>query len=386
MSCSFENPFCFGDSTHSITSICMGPVVIPVHSKKLSLNRCTTGFRAGGLFADVCVLGLFVLTLVVSGCEQSSPGAKQKKRDERWAKGRVFAEVRVLESPKKIIFTEQDRGFKFAVYRQAQMRLMTGPFVLQSALRKPEIANLGLLKDQEKPLEWLEQNLVVDNPATEFIRISLKSKQRADAAQIVNAVVNAYVEEAADQELGHRQKRRRELEKALEDLQQKLKVKSARIKRIAEEVGAVNLGSGSSAEQAALEFRELAAHELAREEFARAKEQVQLAVLQASANTANGDTSAGNEPSSASDVAWLNASIDEHSIRIHEWKRILESFPSNRRTTAIQSLELTSLQKELEADQPIMQQLRDELTRLDLDPEAGGRISLFRKATADEAP
>lgn len=359
--------------------------MISVRLAKYCLESANT--RPGRQAGSVQLSALLALTLVFSGCEQSSPGAKQKQRDERWAKGRVFAELRVLQSPKRLLPikpVEEDKAF--AVYRQSQARMLTGPFVLQSALRKPDIAQNVLLKDQENPLEWLEKNIVVDFPATEFLRVSIRSKERVAAAQIVNAVVNAYLEEVADEELVHRQKRRRELEKALDDLSQKQKVKRARIKRIAEEVGAVNLENESSADQAAREFRELAVHELAREEFARAKEQVELAVLKATSATLSKDLEAGDEPIGSAIMARFSASIEDHSLRITEWQRILEAQAPARRRTAIQSLELTSLEKELQTDEPIIQQIRDELTRLELEPEAGSRISLFRKAEAGEGP
>lgn len=374
----------------------------------------------------------------------------------------AFSEIRVLESPKKIIFQESDRGFKFTVFRQSQMRLLTGPFVLQSAMRKPEIATLSILKEEPHPLEWLEQNLSVSTPATEFIRVSLRGRQPDDLAAIVNAVTNAYLEEVADEDLVHRQKRRRELEKAKDDLGQKRKAKNARIKRIAEEVGATNETTLNHAELAMVEFYSKLRSRLADAEFERSRYDFQLKLLK------DGKAAAGEQPqpipadvlesrvlqeptvvkaqqeadrleqaaaalriaisdpkkpkrvaaeeantvaqnnvelakskaretvakkmreeftkNSETSVSGLESQIKHTETEIADLKRQLEQQARARKTTAIQSLELSSLQKEVLQDERIEHQISDELTRLDLDPEAGGRISLFRKAETPHSP
>jgi hypothetical protein len=331
-------------------------------------------------------LSLVIGGLVIMGCD-NSPGARQKRKDERFLKGRVFAEVRVLENPRRLLLDKpNDPGFKFEIYRQSQARMLKAPFVLQMALRKPEIATVGLLKDQANPLEWLEQNIVVDFPATEFMRISMKSGQKEDAAKIVNAVVDAFLEEVSGMEIVHHQKRQRALEKALEEMNTSIKSKMAKFRRLAEELGtSQGMNSSDSTEQASLKFRELAVDELAREELARAKDQVQLEVLKA-ASRSQGESSDGTDSPASSDVKWLEASIEERAIRIAEWRRILGAELTAKRATAVPSLELKSLEREIEDSMAFLKPIRDELTRLDLEDGPEGRVTLFRKATAEDKP
>lgn len=355
--------------------------------------RRTIPLNKGPAVEHFCLLrnerlvALFGLALLVAGCART-PEAKQKLQEERFLKGRVFAEVKILASPMRLILQKStERDLDFDVFRETQGRLMTGPFILQTALRQPGIAMLSQLKDQPNPIKWLEKHLVVDFPAREFMRISMKSDQREDAAAIVNAVVNAYLEEVADAEVSQRKRRRMELEKALEGLVARQKIKASRLLRLTQEAGAASETALTVAELAMVEFYELARHELALEEFGRAKEEIELEILESGAAETDASSTAGTESPASADLERLRESIKERSNRINGWKRLLETAGPNRRATVVHSLDLNALRRELDETEAFMKTIREELRQIEIEGGADSpRVLLFRQAMAEEGP
>jgi hypothetical protein len=92
-------------------------------------------------------------------------------------------------------------------------------FSLAAVLRDPQIANLSTIKEQEDPVQWLENNLMIDYPSPEFIRISLSGDRKGELAKIVSAVANTYWDIYCNKEHKDREEHKRRLEK----LQGKLK-------------------------------------------------------------------------------------------------------------------------------------------------------------------
>jgi RNA polymerase sigma factor (sigma-70 family) len=88
-----------------------------------------------------------------------------------------------------------------AAYRRTQLALLRTRLVLQAALKRPEVAQLEVLKAKADPLGWLEKNLramYVDN--TGLLRVSVAEGSRPDRAALTNAVVRAYLEEVVGRE------------------------------------------------------------------------------------------------------------------------------------------------------------------------------------------
>lgn len=235
-------------------------------------------------------------------------------------------------------------------------------------------------------MDWLEKNVEVTHPAEEFIRVSMKTDQRADGAAIINAIVNAYLQEAADLETGQRRSRSVQLEKAREDLVLKRKVKQARLQRLAEEVGATSDVALSQAELAMVQFYEMVRDDLARDEFSRSREEFELKYLKSAAaddrrtgtdeHHEAGRTTAADEAA----VRQLEASINERGARIAHWRMVLDGQMVSRKTTQVVSLELDSLRREMESDQRIVELINEAIARAELEGDHGPRVSLFRKA------
>lgn len=104
-------------------------------------------------------------------------------------------------------------------YLRTQMQLMKSDKVLAAALARTEINRLPMARSSKDPRADLRKNLgvsIVDD--TYLIRVTLGSKDPAEAAAIVNGVVREYL----DQHNGYQANANRALKKSLESEQEKL--------------------------------------------------------------------------------------------------------------------------------------------------------------------
>ncbi len=86
---------------------------------------------------------------------------------------------------------------QFEILKKTQLALLKSYFVLQTAVRDPDIASLSILADVPDHVEWLQYNLDVEFPQQgEILSISLTDDGPADdLVALVNAVAKAYEEE-----------------------------------------------------------------------------------------------------------------------------------------------------------------------------------------------
>ncbi len=91
---------------------------------------------------------------------------------------------------------------EYNIYKQTQAALITSTFVLNTAIRDPNIESLNFFnKPDSQPLALLKQKLEVEYPGkSEILRIALSDKNDKEAVKIVNAVAEAYMKEVADTE------------------------------------------------------------------------------------------------------------------------------------------------------------------------------------------
>ena len=76
------------------------------------------------------------------------------------------------------------------------MSLLQSRATISKALEKPGIRSLGLISKIVNPVEWLEANLSVANPGGfEVVSITLQSADGKDAMKVVDAIVEAFVDE-----------------------------------------------------------------------------------------------------------------------------------------------------------------------------------------------
>jgi hypothetical protein len=94
---------------------------------------------------------------------------------------------------------------EFDLLRRTQLQLLKSHFVLQSALRNPQVAALPVIQSQKDPISWLQNLLEVDfSGGSEVLAIRMHCPEEAvnDYRTILDSVAAAYQNEivfAADQ-------------------------------------------------------------------------------------------------------------------------------------------------------------------------------------------
>jgi hypothetical protein len=109
------------------------------------------------------------------------------------AEDRLFAEV-VVDSDRLRASSGLEPDFEFDLRREATF--ITGPAVLEAALRRPETAGLAIVtRHPEDAAAWLARRIRVDFPGSNIVRITFIGQRTEEVACLVNAVAAAYVDE-----------------------------------------------------------------------------------------------------------------------------------------------------------------------------------------------
>jgi succinoglycan biosynthesis transport protein ExoP len=152
----------------------------------------------------------------------------------------AVALFQVKSSPQKLVFDSATETTKFEVLQNTQLALLKSNFVLQAALRDPNVASLGILAGKSDQVAWLTDNLVVDFPnKSEVLRISLSGEGLPeDLRQLVDGVAKAYINEVVYAERTRRLAIRDELNKALDGINKDLGREMDEYHKIAVDIGA----------------------------------------------------------------------------------------------------------------------------------------------------
>jgi capsular exopolysaccharide synthesis family protein len=183
-----------------------------------------------------------------------------------------------------------DKGHSsFELYKGTQMQLLTSDYVLIAALRKEDVANLGVLKREVDPVRWLARTLDVQAPEnTEIVRLSLTTPDSNGGAAIVNSVAAAYLSEVVGKEGKSRADRAAELDRVYTEQLEALRSKRTQLKELEKQLGSGDKGALSIKEQAALaELRDATAElksvqrNLQQIQYALAENQAKMAAFKA---------------------------------------------------------------------------------------------------------
>ncbi len=122
----------------------------------------------------------------------------------------------------------------FKLYKNTQQQMLKIPFVINSAMRSGELASLPEIAEQMDPMGWIRDNMKVSFPADgEVMQVSIEAKNPNSAVKIVNAVVNAYMDEVVLNERNERLQRRDNLERVYSEAEGKVRSKRAELKSLA---------------------------------------------------------------------------------------------------------------------------------------------------------
>ena len=158
------------------------------------------------------------------------------------AKYESAAVLKIQQFEQMLSFDTKEKHADFLTYRDTQKAFIKSRGVITAALRDSRVAECRTLQDQEYPVEWLMDELEVDEQTSdEFLKISLEGEHPEDLALIVNAVKDAYMDEVVYNERNDRIEQLRKLEVSFTKIDQRVRAAQDNIDLLAE-----NLGTGDS--------------------------------------------------------------------------------------------------------------------------------------------
>jgi polysaccharide biosynthesis transport protein len=143
------------------------------------------------------------------------------------AKYTTYSIIRVAPQDPRIYYNEDPHGRgDFASYLKTQAGVLKSHFVLTAALRDPEVAALPMLKAQDDPVRYLEEELLIETAdGSELIKPKLAGDDPRAIAMIVNAIHDAFFSEVVEAERKRKQIRLKQIEDSVTQMQQDLEKK-----------------------------------------------------------------------------------------------------------------------------------------------------------------
>lgn len=182
----------------------------------------------------VCVVLIAVLCLTGAASPQNDGPAEKQPRSSVHALLLIdrSGDNNPLAPPARMNAEE------FANYVNVQMALLKSRLVIQQALRAPSVAKLPVVKQQKDPVAWLEKRLDVDNlVATEIVRVAVHGDTPEEQALLVNAVVDAYLQEVIHKDQRVREDRMKRLRQHAAEYEARLRDKRQALRRVQKQLG-----------------------------------------------------------------------------------------------------------------------------------------------------
>ncbi|MBN2291385.1 MAG: AAA family ATPase [Pirellulales bacterium] len=168
-----------------------------------------------------------------------------------------FAFIRVSMSPESIVYAQDHINIHdYEVFKNTQLGLIKSPYVFMAALRKKKIANLSIVKAENDALAWLQDEVRAGYiNESEIMRVSLTSKKPKEATELVNAIVDAYIEEVVNKQERERRAMGAQLTQIYNSKENEVRSKRASLINLADKLDAAN--SESAKVQATVNIQEL---------------------------------------------------------------------------------------------------------------------------------
>jgi capsular exopolysaccharide synthesis family protein len=190
--------------------------------------------------------------------------------------------IQVSANQPQIIFPTAETRSDFASYRRTQMALIKSRWVLNTALRQPNVAALDTVQEHLDPVQWLEANLKVDNTlGPELVRVSLTGDDPDELKVLVQAVTKAYMEEIVNEERRNKLSRHEHLKELYTRYEERLRDKRKAQKALADAIGTSNSTNAAIKQRLALEQLAIAQKELAQVRSDKTRLQVMAAAQEA---------------------------------------------------------------------------------------------------------
>ena len=149
----------------------------------------------------------------------------------------------VVEPGERGLFTQGAGNNDFAEYKETQVSIISSPNVIETALAAhPEILNFPRLRLAEDSLAEIRSALNVGIVArTNLIDVAMVSESSMEATAIVNAVVEAYLKNASDDNNQETERKVERLRGVRDEKKQSVKRKREGLSQLQQKTGAVNV-------------------------------------------------------------------------------------------------------------------------------------------------
>jgi capsular exopolysaccharide synthesis family protein len=130
---------------------------------------------------------------------------------------------------------------RFEIYKNSQQEQLLSRLVLLSALRKPEVKDIPIIREKtlsSDPIDWLAGKLSVSFPGkAEQMVVSLSLPDAKEAKTLVNAVVDSYMSDVVNVENEKKKKKYDEAERTCGEKEQQMRMKREELKSLVGAVG-----------------------------------------------------------------------------------------------------------------------------------------------------
>jgi len=127
---------------------------------------------------------------------------------------------------------------EYEVFKNTQQQLVRSRFVLNNALKNPEVRALQLEKRERDPVGWLAEELIVRYPGrAEIMEVAMRSRNGKEAATLVQAVVDAYLQDIVNVESRQRRERLNDLDRVFNEKEGEVRQVRTALKALAEDLG-----------------------------------------------------------------------------------------------------------------------------------------------------
>ena len=170
-----------------------------------------------------------------------------------------FAFIRVALSEESIVFPKDRMNINdYEVFKNTQLGLIKSPYVFMAALRKKAIANLSIVRQENDPMSWLQEELKAGYVnESEIMRVAITSKNPVEATELVNAIVDAYIDEVVNKQERERRAMSAQLTQIFNSKENEVRSKRASLINLAEKLSASN--SEAAKVQSTVNIQELSA-------------------------------------------------------------------------------------------------------------------------------
>jgi len=259
---------------------------------------------------------------------------------------------------------------------ETQCVLIKSRLVVSAALRQPEISQLPAIKNQPDPIAWLQQILdVINLKDTEVLQVSLSPRSGAsgkDQAAIINAVVNAYMEEVVNVDLKRREDRLGKLKQIKQSYADILKERRETVRKLSSSLGRKKPLTGPE-ENSLLRRRDNLLAQRLKLRLDRAEAETVLARRKKAAG-------AETDPR-RKEIAQLEDRLAVLTAHEKVLQEELEHVSRERQNAAaVQGLDLEDLKEDIAQMQDVARKVGAEVEALNIELEAPPRVRVIEEA------